>query len=653
MTKTELFERVAAAVCRKPHDVMPDECYASFGEQHSLCRAYGRCRLYEKTAAQLRYVVAPSTKNVFLKACPGSGKTEVVGLKAAYEIQKWKQRVGGLAVLTFTRNAANVISTRVSQFVGNRGLAFPHFVGTFDSWLHGYIANPFAHDLTGYKGKDGDWTIRIIDEQCVHPFLRNYQTKYRYDNYGHVRAHHFYVDDDDDGDRVFVRQQKGGKHSEMPLKAWGLGDFRETKRKFWEAGFATYRDMETLCLRLLDDDSLHLTGLVKKRFPFIIVDECQDLSPVQLGILERLLEAGANVHLVGDLNQAIFEFRQTYPEAVQEYVEGHKFVTKPLAHNFRSVQPIVDLCGRLVGQGEVVGREPGDSEPACVTFEYSGESPCFLVANFVRYLTKRGIPMERAAVLARGKALVAQLRPGTGSRLNVNQRLPTAIKLWQAESLPAMDDALGCMGGFVVNKFFSKRSSDSRHHDCPEDVAKPLTWRLFLAKLLDACANDSEIADLSQTWKNWACTVRKAFRSRLLSCADLLPGLSNEDRQELPHLDGNTFRVPAGMGEKSVEHTLDVRAPAESPSIRITTIHQVKGETFEAVLVVSAQRTGQGGHWKEWIKDPASENARFAYVASSRPRTLLVWAVPELAAEERKTLESMGFRCIGEDPSAE
>lgn len=34
---------------------------------------------------QLDFILHPIDKACFLKACPGSGKTEVVGIKAAYE----------------------------------------------------------------------------------------------------------------------------------------------------------------------------------------------------------------------------------------------------------------------------------------------------------------------------------------------------------------------------------------------------------------------------------------------------------------------------------------------------------------------------------------------------------------------------------------
>jgi hypothetical protein len=45
-------------------------------------------------------------------------------------------------------------------------------------------------------------------------------------------------------------------------------------------------------------------------------------------------------------------------------------------------------------------------------------------------------------------------------------------------------------------------------------------------------------------------------------------------------------------------------------------------------MVVSSPTNQGEGYWKRWLEDPLSENARFAYVASTRPTDLLIWAVP-------------------------
>ncbi len=57
-------------------------------------------------------------------------------------------------------------------------------------------------------------------------------------------------------------------------------------------------------------------------------------------------------------------------------------------------------------------------------------------------------------------------------------------------------------------------------------------------------------------------------------------------------------------------------------------------------------RKGDGTHWSHWIGDKTSEAARFAYVASSRPKYVLVWCVKKLKPLEKTELESLGFEIL-------
>ncbi|MBI4488380.1 MAG: UvrD-helicase domain-containing protein [Deltaproteobacteria bacterium] len=113
-------------------------------------------------------------------------------------------------------------------------------------------------------------------------------------------------------------------------------------------GFATYRDIEWICYRLLKEKRGFAERL-SKRFPLIIVDECQDCSWIQLEILGLIKQAGSTLHFIGDLNQSIYEFKKVEPQKIDEFVTTHEFMVEELSDNFRSCQSIVDLCCKLVG----------------------------------------------------------------------------------------------------------------------------------------------------------------------------------------------------------------------------------------------------------------------------------------------------------------
>lgn len=75
------------------------------------------------------------------------------------------------------------------------------------------------------------------------------------------------------------------------------------------------------------------------------------------------------------------------------------------------------------------------------------------------------------------------------------------------------------------------------------------------------------------------------------------------------------------------------------------TIHGIKGDTYEATLLVSApNKQSKGGHFEHWLENPENEYNRFAYVACTRPKHLLIVATPKLKKASRDILISLGLK---------
>ena len=175
MTKNECQEQVSKVICNKSDEITFDECFKM--KKSGICEGYKCCRISEKTKEQLDYVLSDAKISTFLRACAGSGKTEVVGMKAAYEIKQWNELNKGIAVLSFTNDAVEVIKDRVKKFVGNNGI-YPHYIGTLSSFIYSYIVQPFAYECVGYQGNNSDFSLNIVEEQMQtysNHWLLNYQ----------------------------------------------------------------------------------------------------------------------------------------------------------------------------------------------------------------------------------------------------------------------------------------------------------------------------------------------------------------------------------------------------------------------------------------------------------------------------------------------
>ncbi|WP_316901000.1 ATP-dependent helicase [Pseudodesulfovibrio indicus] len=631
MQRKACLENLAGLICGKPSHLSLADCLSMRAVNSEICSSHDACRIEEKTDSQLEYVIESSSSHIIVKACPGAGKTEVVGLKAAYEINKWKEKHQGLAILTFTNNAADVISSRAKQFLGGSRIGAPHFIGTFDSWLHGFIAHPFSYLATKFEGNDGDKSFILIDNDSASPFLDSFCA--RIGSTPLPRANQYYYDREiegfvfSSGDLLLDRRFSGIGLSENENR-----ELLQAKLKFWRNGYVTYQDVEYLCHYLLEK-----TDLVKgvgARFPFIIIDECQDLSWIQLDILRLLMERGIKVHFVGDLNQSIYGFKFVDPEKIQLFIDKHGFKEFCLADNFRSCQPIVDTAQRIIAGEDVLGRYDQKFDSPCVCIKYNPDEPYSVVQTFESLLTKHGIPFEKAAVLVRNWDHVELLRPSS-SRTNMKKQLllATAIFLWLEEE--GVEEGIAFMGRFLSKTYFSGLPCNKHKYYCPLSVSSSVSWRLFLAATLDELTSYDDIPDLDLSWGQWASIVRKKLPS-------VVEGLSTILADSLDEIDWEKFSFNAlpNASTKSVVSTL-THEPDSLSRVNITTVHSVKGQTLDAVLVVQPPRK----RWNPWAPK-VGEDQRVAYVACSRPRSLLVWGVASNSSQNIKAIEKFDFEFV-------
>ena len=89
---------------------------------------------------------------------------------------------------------------------------------------------------------------------------------------------------------------------------------------------------------------------LKRRLAFVVVDEFQDTSPIQLALFVRLHQVVGRSVWVGDRKQCIFEFAGADPtlmEAVRSWVSAAQGSVDTLKTNYRSRPELVDACSRL------------------------------------------------------------------------------------------------------------------------------------------------------------------------------------------------------------------------------------------------------------------------------------------------------------------
>lgn len=92
------------------------------------------------------------------------------------------------------------------------------------------------------------------------------------------------------------------------------------------------------------DDMIYLTllkGVVLDKFQYVIVDELQDLSGIQLELTKKVLGPGGRFIGVGDPNQAIYGFRGAAADGMDRFVAEFNAHMLPLSVSYR--------CSRAIG----------------------------------------------------------------------------------------------------------------------------------------------------------------------------------------------------------------------------------------------------------------------------------------------------------------
>lgn len=130
-----------------------------------------------------------------------------------------------------------------------------------------------------------------------------------------------------------------------------IDHFKALKQK---AGFLDFSDLEQLTWKILQQDTSS-SNLARKyyqnKFKEILIDEYQDINPLQENILQKLKGENNILFMVGDVKQSIYGFRQAdsrlFLEKYHDYAQNKTATRIILKDNFRSSKNIISTVNQL------------------------------------------------------------------------------------------------------------------------------------------------------------------------------------------------------------------------------------------------------------------------------------------------------------------
>jgi DNA helicase-2/ATP-dependent DNA helicase PcrA len=543
-----------------------------------------------------------------VRACPGSGKTYSVAARLAHKMADWEFAYQGIATISFTNAAWQEIERQITEhFKIQKPIPYPHFLGTIDSFINKFIFLPFGHLVLNCKCRPvlvgephGPWTGRFFAERF-------------FDN----------VSYDADG-RLYALDR-----SRMP-KNWSNNRYIGiAKSNLLRAGYANQDDANYFAMRILETYPNVAKALVH-RFPMVMVDEAQDTSEIQMRIIDLLIQNGLEeVALVGDPDQAIFEWHDAKPELFVKKSQEWADNSIILNENRRSSQTLCNCTCRLSSLKDTSSAINNDVKncnisPAIVV--YDAKEISHTVDEFIRLCGKANIEVtpRDVAVVYRSRSFFNTI---TGIKEITTREIP-----WEDDDSYTKDLARGkylydngdCKNGFkLIEKAIYKILHNARY--CSETALAEFIeknsfvgFRKFVFELITMLpATHCSVGE-------WIGKSKEAFTQLGVDLHLTMKKMKSDI----------TFDRLFGMDNKQIVEK----------GFRLGTIHSIKGETFEALLAILKTK-GKGGLYKTLleanVKIEDDEELRIVYVAITRPRRLLVLAVPNMenkTAWEKKLL---------------
>ena len=110
------------------------------------------------------------------------------------------------------------------------------------------------------------------------------------------------------------------------------------------ANAVDFEDMIIYAANLLETNS-DINQVYKDKYPYVLVDEFQDIAPIDYRLISQLSE---NIFAVGDDDQAIYSFRGGDSLIMQEFAKQSDVTKYAITCNYRSVSTIVDHARALI-----------------------------------------------------------------------------------------------------------------------------------------------------------------------------------------------------------------------------------------------------------------------------------------------------------------
>ncbi|MEU5955642.1 ATP-dependent DNA helicase UvrD2 [Streptomyces sp. NPDC047525] len=336
---------------------------------------------------------------VCVLAGAGTGKTRAITHRIAYGVRAGILQPASVLAVTFTNRAAGEMRGRLRQ-LGASGVQ----ARTFHSAALRQLQFFWPKAVGGSLPRIVDRKIKIVADAAAASRIRLDRNELR--------------DVTSEIEWSKVTQTVPSDYAAAAAKSGRLiprdaaeiaqiyGAYEDLKR---ERSVIDFEDVLLLAVGILQDRH-DIADQVRAQYQHFVVDEYQDVSPLQQRLLELWLGDRDSLCVVGDASQTIYSFTGATPDHLLNFRTRHPGATVvKLVRDYRSTPQVVHLANGLLSQArgraadhrlELISQRDAGSEP--VYTEYADEpAEAEGAARRIRALIADGVPASEIAVLFR------------------------------------------------------------------------------------------------------------------------------------------------------------------------------------------------------------------------------------------------------------
>ena len=501
--------------------------------------------------------------------------------------------------MSFTNVAVNEFVSETKELGYGGLLESPNYFGTFDSFAERFIIGPFGHLISETASRP---------ELLRHPPPHFYMLKsLQIERWVNSRPDHYYAWN------LFPYPTKAGTRYKYETKN-GLKeiDHNGTSQilELLRYGCYTHKLRVYWACQILQRYPT-IAAVLARKFPEIIVDEAQDCNPWLLVLLHNLRKNGSAITLVGDPDQCIFEFSLAESTTLTSLKKKWGLEELPLSRSFRCKDHIASAVKHIGTNTQFVGCGPKQHNLHGAYYTVrNGEDYQGHVASFGKLLHQSGIPDSRAAILCRGhkqiSKILGQLHIGDFNKLTFKLAKAAHLrddKREYAKAKQLVDQVVIelCGDAEVLLEYQSTTANGPSHG------VNGVIWNYL--------KDPKRLPPITMAGDNWVNETQNGI------CL-----LIEELGLDCPK---NLKRRINKRGLKQSRKSEPLFEPSKiETNIRLATIHKVKGESIDAVLV-----TGSKGFWDNVVASVRDgnnrEERRIAYVGMTRARDVAVLSLPK------------------------